>query len=394
MADGNRSSRLTLGRVAIAFVVVVVVGTLLTPNTNPVSAGRLTTFASDPGGARGFFEVARRLGWPVTQRLDPFQAPLDSNAVYVILRPPVGLTSLEASAVLTAVRAGAGVLLVPGAASTIADSLGIEVVSTGLGPHEMVRQAAWDSLGVRPTGSWPFALIEVSDSAPRSTVTLLAARRVKVSIQVDTLPLVVGIRLGKGRIAVLADGDILENSELRSETAAVLPIRLLEWVAPGRRPTLVFPEYHQGYGRHASVTRSIRRAVFGTPAGRTAAQLIAAALVLLLVAGIRPISPRTRARIQRRSPIEHVGALAHAYAQVGATRTATRRLVRGLRRRHPIGTLRTATDEEYLASITARHPAVAPQVELLLAASTESQPPARFREAGAAVAHIERILST
>ena len=394
MAEDGRASRLTLGRVAIAFVLVVVVGALLSPEANPESAGRLTTFASDPGGARGLFEVARRLGWPVTQRLEPFEAPLDTSAVYVILEPPVGLTSLETSALLTAVRGGAGLVLVPGGASAIADSLGIEAVSTGLGPHEVVHETAWDTLGVRPTGTWPFALIEVSDSAPDDLVTLLPARRVRVNLDIDTLPLALGISLGKGRIAVLADGEVLKNSQLRRETAAVLPLRLIEWASPGRRPTLVFAEYHQGYGRHPSVTRSIRSAVFGTATGRTAAQLIAAGLVLLAVFGIRPISPRTRARVERRSPIEHVGALAHAYAQVRATRTATRRLVRGLRRRHPIGTLRAATDEEYLASLTARHPAVAPQVELLLAASSEPQSPERFREAGAAVAHIERILST
>ena len=81
---------------------------------------------------------------------------------------------------------------------------------------------------------------------------------------------------------------------------------------------------------------------------------------------------------------------------VAVARVAARlvRLVRGLRRRHPIGTLRAASDEDYLASLTARHPAVAAEVELLLDASRESQLPERFQAAGAAVAHIERILST
>ena len=381
-------------RVIAAFLVVVVVGALLTPTTNPESAGRLTTFAADPAGARGIFEVARRLGWPVTRALQPLAGPLDSNAIYVILRPPVDLTSLEASAVLGAVRGGAGLLLVPGQSSTILDSLGLRVVHTALGPHEIVRRAAWDSLGVRPTTAWPFAVIERTDSSPPDAVTLLPTRRLRSNFAIDTQALVMGVPLGRGRIAVLADGDILANAELRDETTAVLPIRLLEWVAPGRRPPLVFAEYHQGYGRHPSVSRSIRTAMFDTAPGRVLVQLLAAGAVLLLVHGIRPISPRPRARIERRSPIEHVGALAHAYAQVGATRTATRRLVYGLRRRHPIGTLRAATDEEYLASLSARFPAVAPQVELLLDATREPRPPERFRQAGAAVAHIERTLST
>ncbi len=396
MADesGGRASWATPRRVVAAFLVVVVVGAILTPNTNPESAGRLTTFASDPGGSRGFHEVARRLGWPVTRQLTPLYAPLDSSAIYVVLQPPVDVTSLETSALLNAVRAGAGLLLVPGRASAIIDSLGLKAVHTSLGPHEIVRRSAWDSLGVRPTTSWPFAVIELTDSAPPDAVTLLATRRLRSNFVIDTQALVLGVPLGKGRIAILADGDILENADLRDETTAVLPIRLLEWLAPGRRPPVVFTEYHQGYGRHPSVTRSIRTAVFQTAPGRAVVQLLAAGAVLLLVHGIRPISPRPRARVERRSPIEHVGALAHAYAQVNATRTATRRLVHGLRRRHPIGTLRAASDEEYLASLTARYPAVARQVELLLSAMATSQSPERFRDAGAAVVHIERTLST
>jgi hypothetical protein len=394
MADRPPTGWVTPRRVIVAFLVVVVVGALLSPATNPESAGRLTTFASDPGGTRGLFEVGRRLGWPVVRLVGRLVGPLDTNAVYVILAPPVELTSLEASAVLTAVRRGAGLLLVPGAASAIADSLGIKAVYSQLGPHEIVRRAAWDSLGVRPTVRWPFGVIEITDSGPSSFTTILQARRLRANLVADTQPIILGIPYERGRIVVLADGHVLANSELRDETTAVLPVRLLEWVTPGRRPTLVFTEYHQGYGRHPSVTRAIRTALFGTPSGRTVVQLLAAGAVLLLVFGIRPIAPRPRARVERRSPIEHVGALAHAYAQVRATRIATRRLVRGLRRRHPIGTLRATTDEEYLASLTARYPAVAPQVELLLAASIEARTPERFREAGAAVAHIERTLST
>ena len=395
MPERNQgSSWATPRKVIAAFLVVVVVGTILTPNTNPESAGRLTTFAADPGGARGLHEVARRLGWPVSRAESPFAAPLDSGAIYVVLSPPIDLTSLEVSAVLDAVRAGGGLFLVPGAGSPIMDSLGLKVTHTALGPHEIVRRAAWDSLGVRPNTRWPYAVIEETDSTVPGVVTLLSTRRLRGNLAIDTQPLVVGVPVGKGRIAILADGTVLANSDLRDETSAVLPIRLLEWIAPGRRPPLVFAEYHQGYGRHPSVMRSIRLAVFETAPGRAALQFIAAGLVLLLVHGIRPISPRPRARVERRSPIEHVGALAHAYAQVAATRTATRRLVHGLRRRHPIGTLRAASDEEYLASLTARYPGVAPQVELLNAAMADSRSTERFREAGAAVAHIERTLST
>jgi hypothetical protein len=169
---------------------------------------------------------------------------------------------------------------------------------------------------------------------------------------------------------------------------------LLELLAPGEHPPVVFAEYHQGFGRHASVTRAVRRALSGTPSGRALLHLLAAGAILLLAISVRPIAPPDRARIERRSPIEHVGALARAYAQVGATRTASRRLIRGLRRRHPIGTYRSATDEEYLSSVAARYPALARDIELLVVATSEPQTPERFRDVGIAVATIERTLST
>jgi len=395
MAEQTSARVITPRRVIVAFIVVVVVGTLLTPSGLPESGGRLTSHAYDAGGVRGFYEAAARLGWPVTRIEDRFQGILDTNAIYVVLHPTVQPTSREASALLTAVRSGAGMLLVAGSGSALADSLGLKEVTTNtLGPYAVARRAAWDSLGAWPTPMWPFGVIERTDSAPDNVVVFLEAVRLRANMVTDTQAVVVGVPLGKGRIAMIADGAVLANRNFRASTASVLPIRLLEWLAPDRKPTLVFAEYHQGYGRHPSVTRAIRTALFGTPVGRAALQVLAAAGVLLLVHAIRPIAPRGVARVERRSPIEHVGALAHAYAQVGATRIAIRRLVRGLRRRHPIGILRAATDEEYLASVAARHPSVALQIELLAAATSERQTPERFREAGAAVAHIERKLST
>jgi hypothetical protein len=157
---------------------------------------------------------------------------------------------------------------------------------------------------------------------------------------------------------------------------------------------MVFAEYHQGHGMHPSVMKTIQRELAYTPAGRMVIHLLIATALLLLAMGIRPIAPRPQMRGERRSPLEHVGALAQAYGQVNATRTGLRRLIRGLRRRHPIGTLRSATDDEYLTSVAARHPAVAPDVDMLRSMLTERPDPERFQTAGTAIAHIERTLST
>ena len=59
---------------------------------------------------------------------------------------------------------------------------------------------------------------------------------------------------GRGRVAIVSDPDQLRNDVLRECTwnAGVTAIRMLEWVDPARTRRLVFDEYHQGYGPHAS----------------------------------------------------------------------------------------------------------------------------------------------
>jgi len=183
--------------------------------------------------------------------------------------------------------------------------------------------------------------------------------------------------------------------------------RALEYLAAGRGPgpALVFDEYHQGFGRHPSTVRAIGRALFGDPRGRVLAQALVAALVLLAALGARAVAPRPTARMARRSPLEHVGALARAYSQIGATRLATRRLVHGIRRRHGAwgtaagGTPRAGggsgaeSDEEFLAALAARRPALAEDAALLADSLRTAGSPRRLLEAGRAVERIERVLS-
>jgi hypothetical protein len=252
---------------------------------------------------------------------------------------------------------------------------------------------AWDTLGVGERPPFIERTFDV-DSAPPGVVAFLTARRYEDGESTDPEPIAIGVPFGRGRIVIVYGRWAVQNSEFRRDRRAIFPFRMLEWLAPGRRPTIVFAEYHLGFGRHPSVLRGVRRALAETPAGRTLLQLLAAGGVLLLALGIRPIAPFGRTRIERRSPIEHIGALARAYAQIGAIRTATRRLIRGLRRRHPIGTYRSATDEEYLSSVAARHPAVAGEVQLLIAAANGSHPADRFRDVGSAVTTIDHTLST
>jgi hypothetical protein len=204
-------------------------------------------------------------------------------------------------------------------------------------------------------------LATVRDSgAQRLTVdTLLTVRANSAergSIQGAAPPTVIGFPLGRGRVIVAGDVDLFRNANVRicAFDAAVQVVRMYEYLRDGpngARARLIFDEYHQGHGARPGTTRVIVRYLRGTSSGKALAHLGVAGIILLLALGPRTLIPRDSERVERRSPLEHVDALARAYWHVHATRTATRRLVRGLRRRteHRLGAgRRDVPDEAFL----------------------------------------------
>jgi len=398
--------RVMAPRVLVPIVVVaLLLAALLTPRGGD-DAPHLTSFSAEPGGARGLHDVARRLGWRVERRTTPFDAGLDSQATYLVLDPPVAMTGSEAGRLLAAVRAGAGLLVVPAPGSPLADSLGVRqsrprmtalpdsTLAGGRPPTDCERGLGEQSRGAR------FVMHTLrTDSTfdrvagPRTVLVETPGRQMDVDSASGII--VLATSLGRGRVIAVSDAYLLRNDVIRlcSADAGVRAVRMLEWLAPRGAAAphrLVFDEYHQGYGRQPSVWRTIRRALTETPAGRALVCAMVAALVLLAASSARPVAPVERHRIERRSPIEHVGALARAYEQARASRVATQRLVRGLRRRHAIG--RAGDDLAFLARVAARHPARAADVELIARALRERVPPAELVEVGEAIARLERAL--
>jgi hypothetical protein len=141
-----------------------------------------------------------------------------------------------------------------------------------------------------------------------------------------------------------------------------------------------------------AITRFLAR----TSSGRFLAQALLAGLLLLFAFAPRPIVPKDAERIVRRSPLEHADALAHAYRDVGATKTATARLVSGVRRRigRVVGVDARADDATFLDRVVARSPWLANDVTTVKRALRDGLPSRDFPTVGTAIASIERDLST
>ena len=392
--------------VAALFIALIFV---LTPNS---SAGPLTSYSAGPYGSRGLWELLHRLGWRVERRVVPLTAPLDTSAIYAVLDPPLPLSTNEVRDLLAAVRHGASALVVPHPNTPLADSLHIAQSQRPMMPYAVVdttrrgedatdtTAAAADSAAAVAQDTimgrvdmtaldvfWSY--LNPSAPLPAGTVTFVAVHDRKEHVR----PAVLGIPFGRGRLVVVADPRIFRNRVVRTGDAAVLDTRLIEWLTRSPHPVLVFDEYHHGYGDHGSLRHALGRAMFGTPSGRMLTQALVGALVLLAALGIRAIPPSPRSRVERRSPIEHADALARAYEQVGATRTATRRLLHGLRRRHPFGA-HGADDDAFLDALRSRHPSLATDVELVRGAIRQPLAPNAFLAVGAAINHMERMLAS
>ena len=435
MAEHSLDRWLRPGIVFPALIVLLVLAVVLSPGSGDEEQTlSLSTHGTGAWAAKGLYDVMKNLGRTVARREIPMRAPLDSAAIYLVLLPPEQLSAREVGALLDAVRRGARLVTVAERGGALTDSLRIEgQVTRGLAalrasPDTLYGTEHTDHGGYGSAGAVPEPEDSLSrDTAskadrvrdllndtrgenarsfheylrpttasdtdttrvfPADTVTLLSAKLLR------THPVVMARTLGRGVVLVIADGNFLRNGVLSRGDAAVLFVRLLAWVDSTGALPLIFDEYHHGYGEHPGFGVTVRRALTRTPAGRATLLLVAASLVLLLAAAVRPIAPVPPAVIERRSPLEHVGALSRAYAAIGATRLAARRLVRGLRRRHPLGATGAVDDDAYLALVRARAPGTSDDVMLLARAIQNPLPAAEFVHAGAAIDHIERTLTS
>jgi hypothetical protein len=132
-----------------------------------------------------------------------------------------------------------------------------------------------------------------------------------------------------GTVTLVADGRLFSNRLLRETDAGPFALGLFA----GRDSTAIFDERHQGFEPTGSLWRATLQWSRGSPWGWAAWQLAAVGLLMLLTGAIRFGPPRPLDDRRRRSPLEHVTALATALSAARGHDVAIRLLIRGLARR-------------------------------------------------------------
>jgi hypothetical protein len=436
-------------RLALAAVLTLIaVAALLTPELIGGRTGdeRLTTYSAEAQGAQLLYELSGRMGWHVERWSAGPRIPANQSTVVAVLDPVQPIGAIEAHELLSRVRAGAGLLYVMSGDSPLNDSLHIKrsvfggvYQPTAAGTADMpvgsvgdtVKARRFDSAAsdtaaddddesetaaecvhVLPNGGalpmWTDQTVRLwrfQWTRPRPRGMVVFARSTVERETRDTsfdrsALAAAGFPLGEGRVVVISDPDLLRNDVLRvcKWGLDVATARMLDYLATGEPPRdrLVFDEYHQGFGTHPGTLRAIVVYLSRVPSGHVLLQAMVAGLVLLLALGPRALPPQDVERVERRSPLEHVDALANAYARVGATRTATARLLRGVRRRVEPNGMRApiGSDDPDASFLAVAEQAPARRLDVALVRRALTMPVGRrdFESAGAALRRLEESL--
>jgi hypothetical protein len=364
---------------ALAFLVAV----LAWPRggTTPTDE-RPSTFLAGPGGARGLLEATRGLGIEVRrfrERPRELGARLadGSRQALAIIEPSYPFSPSERGLVV-AFNRQADLLLAGESAGSLMRCFGYRVRSR---PFDSVQA----SMPGRPSGErapWVHATLEptherVSEDSTRAFDVGRTSCTVPLLRWVDTLLLAperrpVALLLQRAdldrRVILLADAELLRNRTLRSTAAGPFALRLFL----GRYDRVVFEEYHHGFGAQGSLAGAALAWSRRSPWGWAVWQLAAVGLLALLFAGVRFGPARPGIPRARRSPLEHVRALATALAAAGGHDVAIGAIVRGLRRRLVPAALRGRARgdwRDWLAQL--EHSAAHPRSKASLAALSE-----------------------
>ncbi len=363
----SRRVELALALLLALAVAVAVVAGRRSGGTVPSLDYRTSTYLSGPRGSRALYDVLARVGVRVERRRTPLfdvaRRPGRRPAVLAILDPPVRLLPAELAQVVRFVRSG-GAVVVAGGGGGITRCLGWRTANVG-------RRFAPDSFPVvslepglvlppvtdflKPSGAKeadePSRRLGLGEeSADDECRTVTPEHRDVLLRLADGRPAALRLRYpGGGSVMLMADAGYFRNRAWRSSD---VPYFLAPFLTPARRGKLVWDEYHQGFGREESLTGALLAWLTDTPGGWAILQLAGVILVGLAVAAVRFGPARPVLERRRRSPLEHLEALAAGLEGAVGVDAAVALIVSGLQRRlGRTGVLRPEEQRSWLAAL-------------------------------------------
>ncbi|MGQ0649792.1 MAG: DUF4350 domain-containing protein [Gemmatimonadaceae bacterium] len=329
-------TELALGLAVFLSFVLLAFGAGMRKRGTVATDTRASSLVFSPSGTRALAEVVERSGGRVTrwrQRVQLLSDSIAGGATVVLAQPAVPLTVNDALALL-ALTEGTSHLLVAGVgAQTIYRCLGYELdfsfldSARVLGSSGVVRRRVastfrTDTDTARTMSSGLIERVSCPDVPVASVDTLLRT-------DADE-PVVLRLHRSDSDNAILLLSDAVLISNAGLATVELPEVLVREVLALSDH--VVFDEYHQ-FGASGSLWRATLQWTRASPWGWMVWQLAIVGLLLFLFGAVRFGPVRRSIPRERRSPLEHVRALATALAASNGHDVAIASLVRGLHRR-------------------------------------------------------------
>jgi hypothetical protein len=312
---------------------------------------RASSFFSGPLGARGLADALRRSGVTVSasrRRLDELEHDTSRNGrrLIMLLDPADPMSGAEQTLFLDwfasapasdLLLAGSGASRLMGCFGHLVDRRPLESVTLLPIAGQESANAEWPKVSAVLSASTRSVIIDSSrtEDAGITSCTVPAISRID-TLLTSQAGRVVAQRLwleGRDqRIVLIADAALARNRALRETPAGPFLLGLIT----REYQQVVFDELHQGFGQGGSLLKALLGWSRRSPWGWAVWQLAVVGLLLLAVGAIRFGPVRHVIVRRRRSPLEHVRALATALAAARGHDVAIGAIVRGLQRRlHP-----------------------------------------------------------
>lgn len=357
----RRGERTVVIGVIVALALAALAGALAAPSRG-IDDPRLSTNLTGPNGAKGLAQALEQLHVMVEQRRRPyFDLAADSA------RParPVLLAFLGIGQPTTRERAAIRDYVWRGGRIFVAGATGIESCF-GYSSRPLRRGAEFDSTAIqfhvirRLPGTRRVLWRMPAESIAAVTEPGAASDRCPPRpgvVQVDTLlrtiddrPVALRLRFASGGDAILlADGRFLTNRALKNTDAG---LAVLPWFLAGRTRRVTVDEYHLGFGEGGSLPGASWAWLVSHPLGWAILQLMSVALVALAVQAVRFGPAQHVIERRRRSPLEHLDALAAGLEGAAGFDSAVQLLIAGLRRRlSRTGAVSPGSERQWLDSL-------------------------------------------
>ncbi|MEO8201624.1 MAG: hypothetical protein ABI679_13940 [Gemmatimonadota bacterium] len=343
--------------ILLSLAVLLVLGILAaaagaSKNRVPSQDPRRSTFLSGPFGAKAYADALTILHVRIDhyrQRTAalPTLKPGATRPILALLDPLNPIDGTQAADLLRFLDKQGDLLLAGNGTSAAMRCFGFDVDWRGGDSTPVYRvengvvdpaPVSWTADGVLAA----LALNVIRDSSDMSAGAMPECT-VRRGIRIDTLLVTAGGRLAAARlefdsgrsVTLVADGVIFSNLRLKESEAGLVTLRMIA----GKYSRAMFDEFEHGYGPSGSLLGATIGWSLKSPLGWAAWQLAFVSLLALLASAIRFGVSRSVIDRRRRSPLEHVRALATALAAARGNHVAVDLMVRGLRRRlSPVGT--------------------------------------------------------